>query len=71
MCRYVLSLLLGPYLHALLAGFNGGDIPSNAASDDDQVLLLCYSLASDKSRDPCMQLTGFSGVASPRQSCNC
>jgi hypothetical protein len=38
----VLSLLLGPYLHALLTSFDGGDIASNTASDDDQIPLFCY-----------------------------
>jgi hypothetical protein len=33
------------YLEALLAGLNGGDISSNTATDDNEILLLCANVS--------------------------
>jgi hypothetical protein len=43
------SALFEAYLHALLASFDGSDIASNTASNDDQILLLCTILACNPS----------------------
>jgi hypothetical protein len=33
------------YLEALLASLNGGDISSNTATDDNEILLLCANVS--------------------------
>jgi hypothetical protein len=47
-----------------LASFDGGDIASNTASDDDQILLFYNSSASGKHKRVYTRLTSFGGIAS-------